>query len=720
MRLSVCMMVKNETKYLAECLEALQPIRDAVSTEIVIVDTGSEDDTVEIARKYTDKVYFYPWNNNFAEMRNITIGYAQGEWVFILDADEIMQNTKDIIDFLNSGKRKNYAAASITFKNLTSKENKNDYSLVKIPRLFKRAGFYYTGAIHEQFVIQGPIIELKADLAHYGYMSSDAELMEGKFKRSKEILQAELEKDPENVYYLYQLSSAYGMYKDFDEALKYALKAYEAMLKNESLINKSAYIYANLMFYYQRNGNYAKVEEIGKEALKVYKQEYIDVYCFLGESQIKQNKWEEAIVYYEKYLELINNYNAYEKQKDYEITDYTLGQSDIVYMNLFICCSRVRQQEKAYIYGSKVKDKFYITDLLPKWIPLALELSRYEDLKQYYKERILGEGDNLQDLKDLFRSELEKARVGLEESESLKIAECFAEDVKDTAATADGKDEEDYYGLYNRLILEEHGGEFTEKTLEVLKQIDFSQLPVYCSGIFYYLIKRKYALTDIVRSFNESWLEYAFAYLAKQYGDFAARIVEYLEEQKDRRPPEKINSYKIDKLLFRYALQGEQLSDDQYRAVFEGYVQAGVSYLEYVYRPEILRQEWIYDLKNNERIFFLYMYKARVSLETDQAEYLRYLSKALKVLPEVKRGVEILLRQFEESRLTDTERELRGYQRQVKAKIEELIEVKDFVQASYLINEYEKIFANDPDIHTLKAIMDSREHRWGDAAGLLM
>ncbi|NLL52873.1 MAG: glycosyltransferase, partial [Peptococcaceae bacterium] len=82
--LSICMMVKDEEKNLPRCLESLKPLMQQVDSELIIVDTGSTDNTVNIAKSYTERVYFHPWNNNFSEMRNITISYAQGEWILIL------------------------------------------------------------------------------------------------------------------------------------------------------------------------------------------------------------------------------------------------------------------------------------------------------------------------------------------------------------------------------------------------------------------------------------------------------------------------------------------------------------------------------------------------------------------------------------------------------------------------------------------------------------
>ncbi len=82
--ISVCMIVKNEEQYLENCLKSIKDIAD----EIVIVDTGSTDRTVEIAKKYTDKIYFHPWKDSFSEARNHYLEYATGDWIFQMDADE--------------------------------------------------------------------------------------------------------------------------------------------------------------------------------------------------------------------------------------------------------------------------------------------------------------------------------------------------------------------------------------------------------------------------------------------------------------------------------------------------------------------------------------------------------------------------------------------------------------------------------------------------------
>ena len=82
--ISVCLIVKNEEEFLPQCLESIKDVVD----EIIVVDTGSTDRTVEIAKSFGAKVYHHAWENDFSKHRNQSIGYASSDWIFILDADE--------------------------------------------------------------------------------------------------------------------------------------------------------------------------------------------------------------------------------------------------------------------------------------------------------------------------------------------------------------------------------------------------------------------------------------------------------------------------------------------------------------------------------------------------------------------------------------------------------------------------------------------------------
>ena len=82
--LSLCMIVKDEESMLANCLKSVNGYVD----EIIVVDTGSSDRTVEIAEEHGAKVFHHQWENDFSKHRNQAIGYASGDWILVLDADE--------------------------------------------------------------------------------------------------------------------------------------------------------------------------------------------------------------------------------------------------------------------------------------------------------------------------------------------------------------------------------------------------------------------------------------------------------------------------------------------------------------------------------------------------------------------------------------------------------------------------------------------------------
>ena len=82
--LSFCAIVKNESANLGRCLESVKPYAD----ELVIVDTGSTDDTVAIAKRFGAKVHYFSWCDNFAAARNYACSFASGDWILVLDADE--------------------------------------------------------------------------------------------------------------------------------------------------------------------------------------------------------------------------------------------------------------------------------------------------------------------------------------------------------------------------------------------------------------------------------------------------------------------------------------------------------------------------------------------------------------------------------------------------------------------------------------------------------
>ena len=84
MKLSVCLIVRNEEALLENCLKSVSQLAD----QLVVVDTGSTDKTLEIARSFNAEIYHFKWCDDFAAARNESIKYATGDWILWIDADE--------------------------------------------------------------------------------------------------------------------------------------------------------------------------------------------------------------------------------------------------------------------------------------------------------------------------------------------------------------------------------------------------------------------------------------------------------------------------------------------------------------------------------------------------------------------------------------------------------------------------------------------------------
>lgn len=229
---SIGMIVKNEEKYLEKCLTALKPILENVDSELIIADTGSTDRTVEIAKKFTDNVFHFEWINDFAAARNSTLDRAQGEWYMFLDADEIIKDCTELIEFFNSGEYKKYGSASIVIRNYNDLAKMDLFNNISLKRLTAlQNGVRFTKAIHEHFdrdIL--PCRNLTNTIAdHYGYVYKDGDkiLDTAKIKTSRnlELLFQELEEGKKGGYISEmtygQIADCYIWLKDNENSLKY-------------------------------------------------------------------------------------------------------------------------------------------------------------------------------------------------------------------------------------------------------------------------------------------------------------------------------------------------------------------------------------------------------------------------------------------------------------------------------------------------------------------
>ena len=147
--LSLCMIVKNEGENLKSCLSKVVAFVD----EIIIVDTGSNDNTKIIASEFTDKIYDFKWCNDFSKARNFSISKASKDWILVLDADEFVTDffRYNVDEFINNSSNKN-KVGRIQRINIMEDLSGNKKYIERVNRLFNRNYFHYEGIIHEQIV----------------------------------------------------------------------------------------------------------------------------------------------------------------------------------------------------------------------------------------------------------------------------------------------------------------------------------------------------------------------------------------------------------------------------------------------------------------------------------------------------------------------------------------------------------------------------------------
>ena len=167
-----------------------------------------------------------------------------------------------------------------------------------------------------------------------------------------------------------------------------------------------------------------------------------------------------------------------------------------------------------------------------------------------------------------------------------------------------------------------------------------ANLPDYFGDLVFYLIDLKENISEILSDVTYKVLNNYLEYVTTKYEDFSDKVYEYLEVYGDK---EDFKSLKINKELFRYVILLNKLDKKKFQYAFLKYIDIGIKYINIVYTPFILDNERYQECRNEEEGFFIFMRVAKQYEKSDKKLYLRYLSKALEIYPNMKEGIKLLL-----------------------------------------------------------------------------
>ena len=296
--LSVCMIVKNEERVLGRCLEGVSKVAD----ELIVVDTGSEDRSAEIAAQYTDRVYHHPWQNSFSEARNYASSLATCDYVMWIDADEVITDENvDGIRRLKSDMPENIDVVFVIERNdcgffsdyilrdhiirrcFADRFQSNIHEAIHIDPAWKRLYARDICILHRKEYVNEPTRNLDyleragrrpggmtdRELAYY----SRELLVHGQPEKAVAAYRELCGRSEDNFCRYHSLIFAVGAWmqmEQYDVCAREIVRAFET-------VEPTAYMYCQLGLCYEKLGNADRAEKAYRSALRI--PEHPETFC---------------------------------------------------------------------------------------------------------------------------------------------------------------------------------------------------------------------------------------------------------------------------------------------------------------------------------------------------------------------------------------------------------------------------------------------------------
>lgn len=341
---SVCIIVKNEELHIEECCRCLLPY----GFEIVIVDTGSDDRTLELARKYTDHIYHFDWCDDFSAAKNYAMAKASHDWILSLDCDEYVEKIDQpalqaYMEQLPS------CAGRILIRNRFTENGQTAFEQVRVSRFVDRRYFHFEGAVHEQLVpkpgcgrnaASNPIQSQKyvysapITVLHVGYDGTEEEML-NKCRRNITLLETELQVRGADPYLYFQLGQSYRRLHDYEKAILYfdsglAMDVDPAMDYVQTMVESYGYTLLDLKRSQDALNLLGIYDEFAKRADFVFLMGLVYMNNGLFDKAI--GEFQKATTMEEFAVDGVNSYKA----------DYNIGV-------IYECAGYPREAQEAYL-----------------------------------------------------------------------------------------------------------------------------------------------------------------------------------------------------------------------------------------------------------------------------------------------------------------------------------------------------------------------------------
>ena len=232
--LSISILISGQ-KNMDKCLASLQPFKDALPCEIILVDTGCNREQRKLAERYADKILDFSWCDDFAAARNIGLKASNGEWFLYLDDDEWFENPSQIIEFFTSGEYQKYNSATYLVRNYLNEQG-TIYEDVKVGRMVKmESSTAFHGKIHEfLYPCKAPVKNFSTFVHHFGYVFKNEDEKRLHAQRNIKLLEEMVKEQPNEIRWVNQLAQEYYGIGCFEQAIEVCKQGIQQSKDNET------------------------------------------------------------------------------------------------------------------------------------------------------------------------------------------------------------------------------------------------------------------------------------------------------------------------------------------------------------------------------------------------------------------------------------------------------------------------------------------------------
>jgi glycosyltransferase involved in cell wall biosynthesis len=624
--LSISMIVKNEEKMLEACLEGIKPLLDAVPSELVIVDTGSTDRTVEIARCYTDKIHHFDWVNDFSAARNFGLSKCVGAWFMFLDADDHFVDVAEMIEFFRDESiSKNYSTAFYITRNFTTMNFDEHFRFYAHRIARKTDNLRFEGAIHEYFInYYTPAYYFNSYANHYGYAFETPELMRKKSERNLMLMEKELEINPDS---LRNINHYIGSAVDFTDRCRELIeRALTLADTSEEPVAYTAYFNA-FQTYHKEKDNEKAMSALDRAIKKADPNNAIltEVFALKGVLFSELENYAEAEENIKKYLDYFEKYEKNQLNKDvlgFVISNYLVPEKrDELRLTLAVCILRQDRAAEALSAFDGVDFSALEAESFKALVNTASEIAKDKSAREAFIslcEKIISLGD-------------ENKTAFLEQA--LERLYYFDRSLAESFKSAGG----DFARLMRICADGNHDG------LEAfLGEAD--PLREGFSEAVFLAVKNNLDLSEAISKMNYELIRTHLAVIAHYNAALPSLAIKY---QSDEFFFGDIKNLLFGVMLFEASMDNAETLNGTERAVlYTNFSKYASLYVQNVYNPDLLNDNDVGALPETHR-FGYYITVANGALENgDKLGYIKTLKNALISCKSMNSAVKFLIEDF--------------------------------------------------------------------------